>query len=78
MEMQMVDTNCWIAVFDVTKYDADDPHAKLRAPKSTPLRRISVVGTGNNDIQNVIMESGATVLAYKGTEIAFAPGRRIS
>ena len=26
MEVKMVDKNCWIEVFDDTKYDADDPH----------------------------------------------------
>ena len=33
MEMKMVDKNCWIEVFDNTKYDADDPHVKVQGPK---------------------------------------------
>jgi hypothetical protein len=33
MEIQVVDKNCWIEVFDDTKYDADDPHIKVEGPK---------------------------------------------
>jgi hypothetical protein len=33
MEIQVVDKNCWIEVFDDTKYDADDPHVKVDGPK---------------------------------------------
>ena len=83
MEMQMVDKNCWIEVFDVPKYDADDPHVKVEGPKVYASLKNLSGRDWNYDIQSVIMESGATVLAYKdkdctGTEIAFAPGWRIS
>ena len=82
MEMQMVDKNCWIEVFDVPKYDADDPHVKVEGPKVYASLKNLSGRDWNNDIQSVIMGSGATVLAYKdkhfkGTGIAFAPGQRI-
>jgi hypothetical protein len=82
MELQLVDKNCWIEVFDDTKYDADDPHVKVQGPKEyASLKNLNGRGW-NNDIQSVIVGSSATVLAYKdkdfkGTEIAFAPGQRI-
>jgi len=82
MEIQMVDKNCWIEVFDDTKYDADDPHVKVDGPKEYASLKNLNGRDWNNDIQSVIVGSGATVLAYKdkdfkGTEIAFAPGQRI-
>ncbi|MEO6112591.1 MAG: beta/gamma crystallin domain-containing protein [Nitrospiraceae bacterium] len=82
MEMKMVDKNCWIEVFDDTKYDADDPHVKVEGPKEYASLKNLNGRDWNNDIQSVIVGSGATVLAYKdkdfkGTEIAFAPGQRI-
>jgi len=82
MEIQMVDKNCWIEVFDDTKYDADDPHVKVDGPKEYASLKNLNGRHWNNDIQSVIVGSGATVLAYKdkdfkGTEIAFAPGQRI-
>jgi hypothetical protein len=80
MEMQMVDKNCWIEVLDDTKYDAGDPHVKVESPKVYASLKNLSGRDWNNDIQSVIMESGATVLAYKdckGTEIAFAPDQRI-
>ena len=82
LEMKMVDKNCWIEVFDDTKYDADDPHIKVEGPKEYASLKNLNGRDWNNDIQSVIVGSSATVLAYKdkdfkGTEIAFAPGQRI-
>lgn len=82
IEVQMVDKNCWIEVFDDTKYDADDPHVKVQGPKEYASLKNLSGRDWNNDIQSVIVGSSATVLAYKdkdfkGTEIAFAPGQRI-
>ena len=82
MEIKMVDKNCWIEVFDDTKYDADDPHVKVDGPKEFASLKNLNGRDWNNDIQSVIVGSGATVLAYKdkdfkGTEIAFASGQRI-
>lgn len=82
MELQLVDKNCWVEVFDDTKYDADDPHVKLQGPKDYASLKDLSGRNWNNDIQSVIVGSSASVLAYKdkdfrGAEIAFAPGQRI-
>ena len=82
MEMKMVDKNCWIEVFDDTKYDADDPHVKVEGPKEYASMKNLNGRDWNNDIQSVIVGSGAMVLAYKdkdfkGTEVAFASGQRV-
>ena len=82
MEIQVVDKNCWIEVFDDTKYDADDPHVKVEGPKEYASLKNLNGRDWNNDIQSVLVGSSATVLAYKdkdfkGTEIAFTSGQRI-
>ena len=82
MELKLVDKNCWIEVFDDTKYDADDPHIKIEGPKEIASLKNLDGRDWNNEIQSVIVGTGARVLAYKdkdfkGTEIAFAPGQRI-
>jgi len=82
MEVQMVDKNCWIEVFDDTQYDAADPHVKIQGPKEYASLKNLNGRNWNNDIQSIIVGSGATILAYKdkdfkGTEIAFASGQRI-
>ena len=82
MEMQMVDKNCWIEVFDDTKYDAKDPHVKLQGPKEYATLTNLNGKDWNNDIESVIVGSEATVRAYKerdfqGQEIAFTSGQRI-
>ncbi len=82
LEMQMVDKNCWIEVFDDTKYDAKDPHVKLQGPKEYATLTNLNGKDWNNDIESVIVGSEATVRAYKerdfqGQEIAFTSGQRI-
>ena len=82
LEMKVVDKNCWIEIFDDTKYDVDDPHLKIQGPKEYATLKNLSGKDWNNDIQSVIVGSSASVLAYKdkdfkGPEIAFAPGQRI-
>ena len=82
MEVQVVDKNCWIEVFDDTKYDADDPHVKIQGPKEFASLKNLSGRDWNNEIKSVIVGSDAKVLAYKdkdfkGTEIAFAPCQRV-
>src|SRR5215210_2117056 len=82
MEMQLVDKNCWIEVFDDTKYDADDPHVKVQGPAEYSALKNLNVRNWNNEIESVIVGSNATVRAYKdkdfkGTELAFVPGQRV-
>lgn len=82
LELQMVDKNCWIEVFDKDKYDADHPHVKLQGPKEYVTLKNLNGKDWNNDIQSVIVGPAATVLAYSkrdfnGTELAFARGQRV-
>lgn len=82
MEMKMVDKNCWVEVFDDTKYDVDDPHAKIQGPKEIASLKNLNGKDWSNDIQSIIVGSSATVHAYKDkdfkdTEIAFTPGQRV-
>jgi hypothetical protein len=81
-EVQVIDKNCWVEVFDDTKYDADDPHVKVQGPAEFASLKNLNGRNWNNDIQSVIVGTNATVRAYKekdfkGTEIAFAPGQRV-
>jgi hypothetical protein len=82
MEMQMVDKNCWVEIFDDSKYDAKNRHVKLQGPKEySTLKNISGKDW-NNDIESLIVGPGATVRAYperdfQGQEIAFVPGQRV-
>jgi hypothetical protein len=82
MEVQVVDKNCWIEVFEDTKYDADDPHVKVQGPASFASLKNLNGRDWNNEIESVIVGSNASVRAYddkdfKGTELAFAPGQRV-
>jgi hypothetical protein len=82
MEMQMVDKNCWIEVFDDTKYDAKNPHVKLQGPNEYASLKNLNGRNWNNDIESVVVGSNATVMAYskqdfKGTEFAFTPSQHI-
>jgi Beta/Gamma crystallin len=82
MEVQSVDKNCWVEVYDDTKYDADDPHLKIQGPREFATLKDVSGRNWNNDIQSVIVGQNATVRAYKerdfkGTEIVLTQGQRV-
>ena len=82
LEMQLVDKNCWIEVFDDTKYDTSDPHVKLQGPKEYAALKDVNGKNWSNDIESVIVGSGTTVRAYKerdfqGQEIVLNSGQRV-
>lgn len=82
LEMQVVDKNCFIEIFEDDNFDADDPHVVLQGPKEYATLKNLAGKDWSNDIESVIVGSNATVRAYedkdfKGTELAFAPGQRV-
>ena len=82
MELQLVDKNCWIEIFEDDNYDANDPHVKIQGPKEVSTMKNLEGKDWANDVESVIVGSNASVHAYedkdfKGTEITFAPGQRV-
>ena len=82
LEMQVVDKNCFMEIFEDDHFDVDDPHIVLQGPKEYATLKNLAGKDWNNDIESVIVGSNATVRAYedkdfKGTEIAFAPSQRV-
>jgi len=51
LEMKLVDKNCWIEVFDDSKYDAKNPHLKLQGPKEYPTLKNIEGKDWNNEIE---------------------------
>jgi hypothetical protein len=82
MEVQTVDKNCFIEIFEDDNFDADDPHVVLQGPKDYASLKSIEGKDWANDIESVIVGSNATVRAYedrdfKGTELSFLPGQRV-
>ena len=82
MELQLVEKNCWVEIFEDDNYDANDPHVKIQGPKEVSTMKNLEGKDWANDIESVIVGSNASVHAYedkdfKGTEITFAPGQRV-
>ncbi len=82
LELQLVDKNCFIEIFEDDHFDVDDPHVVLQGPKEYATLKNLAGKDWSNDIESVIVGSNATVRAYedkdfKGTEIAFASGQRV-
>lgn len=82
VELQVVDKNCYIEIFEDDHYDADDPHVKIQGPKEVATLKSLQGKDWANDIESVVVGSNATVYAYedkdfKGTEIVFAPGQKV-
>jgi hypothetical protein len=82
MEVQTVDKNCFIEIFEDDNFDADDPHVVLQGPKDYASLKSIEGKDWANDIESVIVGANATVRAYedrdfKGTELSFLPGQRV-
>ena len=47
MELQLVDKNCWIEIFEDDNYDANDPHVKIQGPKEvSTMKNLEGKGLG--------------------------------
>ncbi|MDF2458707.1 MAG: exported protein of unknown function [Nitrospira sp.] len=82
VDLQVVDKNCWIEVFDDDEFDEDDSHVKVQGPQDFPNLKNLYGRDWSNDIESVIVGSNATVHAwmnkdYTGPEITFTPGQRV-
>ena len=82
VDLQVVDKNCYIEIFDDDEFDEDDPHVKVQGPAEYPTLKDVYGRNWNNDIESVIVGSNATVHAwmnkdFTGPEITFTPGQRV-
>ena len=72
MEMQAVDKNCFIEIFEDDNFDADDPHVVLQGPKDyASLKNIGGKDWAN-DIESVIV---GPMRLYGYTRIRISRGR---
>ena len=82
VDLQVVDKNCWIEIFDDDEYDEDDPHVKIQGPAEYATLKDVFGRNWSNDIESVIVGTNATVKAwmnkdFAGPEITFTPGQRV-
>jgi hypothetical protein len=82
LQLQVVDKDCWIEIFNDTKYDANDPHVKIMGPNEFATLKNLSGRDWNNDIKSVIVGPNATVHVYKdkdfkGTDLALTPDQRV-
>ena len=82
VDLQVVDKNCWIEIFDDDQFDEDDPHVKIQGPAEFATLKDVYGRNWSNDIESVIVGSNATVHAwmakdFTGPEITFTPGQRV-
>src|SRR4030095_3914365 len=82
VDLQVVDKNCYIEIFDDDEFDEGDPHVKVQGPAEYATLKDVYGRDWNNDIESVIVGSNATVHAwmnkdFTGPEITFTPGQRV-
>ena len=82
VDLEVVDKNCYIEIFDDDEFDEDDPHVKVQGPAEYPNLKDVYGRNWNNDIESVIVGSNATVRAwmkkdFSGPETTFSPGQRV-
>jgi len=82
VDLQVVDKNCYVEIFDDDEFDEDDPHVKIQGPAEYASLKDLYGRNWSNDIESVIVGSNATVHAwlakdFTGPEITFKPGQRV-
>src|SRR5262245_49993026 len=82
VDLQVVDKNCYVEIFDDDEYDESDPHVKIQGPAEFATLKDVYGRNWNNDIESVIVGRNATVHAwmakdFTGPEITFTPGQRV-
>ena len=82
LELQVVDKDCWVEIFDDEKYDNNKPHVKIMGPNQFATLKDLSGKNWSNEIESLIVGPSATVHAFKekdfkGTEAAFTPGQRV-
>jgi hypothetical protein len=82
VELEVVDKNCWIEIFDDDEFDEDDPHVKIQGPADYASLKDVYGRNWNNDIESVIVGTNAKVQVwmnkdYTGPELTLTPGQRV-
>ena len=82
VDLQVVDKNCNIEIFDDDEFDEDDPHVRIQGPAEYASLKNLYGRDWSNDIESVIVGSNATVHAwinkdFTGPEMTFTPGQRV-
>ena len=82
VDLQVVDKNCWIEIFDDDEFDEGDPHVKIQGPAEYATLKDVYGRNWSNDIESVIVGSNATVQAwinkdFTGPEMTFTSGQRV-
>lgn len=83
IEIQFVDKNCWVDIFEDSQFDVEDPHVRMLGPLQSATLANVAGRDWNNDIQSLIVGPTAMVYAYKGRdfsgpEVIFAPNQQVS
>lgn len=83
VDIQSVDKNCWVDLFNESKFDVDHSHIRMLGPLQSATLENVAGQNWNNEIQSLIVGPNAKVYAYKnrdfsGPEIVFAQNQRVS
>jgi hypothetical protein len=81
-ELQVVDKDCWVEIFEDNGFDMDDPHVKLMGPQVYATMKNLMGRDWDDDIESLVVGPSAHIKAYSkkdfaGTEIAFTPNQRV-
>ena len=82
VDLQVVDKNCYIEIFDDDDFDEGDPHVKIQGPAEYATLKNVYGRDWSRDIESVIVGSNATVHAwiskdFTGPQVTFTPGQRV-
>lgn len=82
LEVEVVDKNCWVELYEDTDFDVDDPHIKIRGPFEAGSLEALAGQDWHDEIQSLMVGPSATVFAYEepgfsGTEVVFVANQKV-
>jgi hypothetical protein len=63
-ELQVVDKDCWVEIFEDNGFDMDDPHVKLMGPQEYATMKNLMGRDWNDDIESLVVGPSAHIKAY--------------
>ncbi|MDR4496246.1 MAG: hypothetical protein AB7P17_03360 [Nitrospirales bacterium] len=82
MEVEVVDQNCWVELYEDTEFDVDDPHIRIKGPFEAGSLEALAGQDWSDEIESLIVGPSATIFVYKdpsfsGTEAVFVANQKV-
>lgn len=82
LEVEIVDKNCWVELYEDTDFDVDDPYVRIKGPFEAGSLEALAGQDWSDEIQSILVGPNAIMFAYEdpgfsGTEVVFVANQKV-